>query len=502
MKLYPISRALLCSLIILTAGCVIHVEQHGGTSKHANKGEAFRSAHGSGHFTIKHRVSTGYLDEQKRPSDTPLENSPLKLKAALSHSEYIRGNPERTLLKLDIASTQTSPPNRPPLNLALVLDHSRSMADDHKLDYTLEAARSVIANLSAQDFISIVAYSDRVVVLSPAGRAINKDFLNHRLEELSPNGFTDISAGLLEGIAQVASQAADGQVKHVLLLTDGRANRGVTGRAGLRRIAESAHHQGIGVSTLGCGSSFNELLLAESGGGRYTYVDSPEELPRAFEAELHGLLDVVAQNVRLEVGVRQGGQISKVYGQMLEHPIQAFEYEIGNLRAGERSVHLVELVPLEFAPGSAMTVEVRLTGDDPQTGHRLALTAQAKTLLLPDGASGPLNRNSSVIIYGDLIEALQSAEEALHGLDHESYETAHSLFETHYDRARKHAFESKDQDLLNQTFMLRHFMQELAAADQKGLMHAHGEARQKLIKSLDYQRYLMQHHQPDEKENH
>ena len=125
----------------------------------------------------------------------------------------------------------------------------------------------------------------------------------------------------------------------MLLLTDGKANRGIVLPGPLRKIAERAWSEEIGISTLGCGSEFNEsrlTLLAESGGGRYRYVRSPEELPTAFQEELRGMLEVVAQNVRVEIAVSDGGTIRKVYGQFLERPLPSYKVDIGNLRAGER----------------------------------------------------------------------------------------------------------------------------------------------------------------------
>ena len=42
-------------------------------------------------------------------------------------------------------------------------------------------------------------------MLSPAGRAINKEFLYYRLGQFSPEGYTNLSAGLLEAFAQIDS---------------------------------------------------------------------------------------------------------------------------------------------------------------------------------------------------------------------------------------------------------------------------------------------------------
>lgn len=188
---------------------------------------------------------------------------------------------QRLLLKVDYAATTPARADRQPLNIALVFDSSASMADARKLRYTIDAARMVIENLTDRDSVALVAFNDRATVLSGAGRVVNKPFLYHRLAEITPQSLTNLSAGLLEGIAQVDAVSTEGQVRQVLLLTDGRANRGETKPAALRHIVQEAKARGIGLSTFGVGSDFNESLIADmaaAGGGRYTYVKSPEQI--------------------------------------------------------------------------------------------------------------------------------------------------------------------------------------------------------------------------------
>lgn len=428
----------------------------------------------------------------------PAAEGPGQLGLALSHASYGRAQPQRLLLKVDYRAPAPAAGSRPPLNIALVLDHSGSMAQDRKLDYTLEAARQVVENLGPHDSVAIVAYNDRVTVLSAAGRAVNKPFLYHRLTELAPEGYTNLSAGLLEGIAQLESSRADGQVSHVLLLTDGLANRGVIGGEKLRDFAAGARSRGIGLSTLGCGGEYDEELLAslaEAGGGRYTYVKSPEQIPTAFEQELQGLLAVVAQNVALEVSVA-GGQIEEVFGAPLPSPATTHRFDLGDVRAGEQGVFLLGIRPAAFEDGSAVEAEVRLTFDDAQTGRRLEQRDLRRSTFAQADAPDPSSVDSDVLLYGRLLEALELTEQAVAGLDEQRLREARAAYEELYEPARARALELRDQQLLNLAFLLRHFNEELAAAAEGGLIHGHEEARRQLQKDLDYQRYLMTHHRP------
>lgn len=406
------------------------------------------------------------------------------LAAALGRSPSSRQDAKPLLIKIDYGAAGVASGQRPPLNIALVLDRSGSMAEQGKLRYTLDAARVVVENLSDQDYVSIVAYNDRTTVLSPSGRAVNRKFLAHRLDEVTAEGWTDLSAGLLEGIAQIARTSAAGQSRHVLLLTDGLANRGVIDQAGLRRIAAAAQTQGIEVSTFGCGTEFDGKLLkavAESGAGRYTYVRTAEQIPTAFLEELHGFLQVVAQNVRLDLTLGPGAELGHVYGVLPGTPSPR-SFQLGNLRAGERGLLVAELAPGE--PGTAVELKARLTFDDVAAGRRGSIEVRARS---EPGAERP-----DVTLYGEVLEALDRAIEAVEGEDQARAAAARADYARVYERARAYAIETHDQELLNQTFLLKHFIGELDESESEGRLHEHDQAA--FTKEAEYQRYLLLHH--------
>ena len=424
-----------------------------------------------------------------------ISDGPVGLRVTLSRATYGKPPAQNLLLKVDYFAVAAAPLVRPPLNIALVLDNSGSMAEKQKLPYTLEAARWVVENLTERDIVSIVAFSDRATVLAAAGRVVNKPFLFHRLAEISAQGYTNLSAGLLEGIAQADSQRAQGQVRQVLLLTDGLANRGETDAAALRNIAGQAKAKGIGVSTLGVGSEFNETLLADlaaAGGGRYVYVRTPEQIPAAFKDELRGLLQVVAQNAAIEVAVAGGG-IGRVYGQVLDRPVSSYKTSLGDLQATERGFFLAELQPSRYDSGASVDVEVRLVLDDPQAGGRVSRVGRTRASYATTPLAG---EDHGLTILAAVLGAVEQADLAARGLDRDSYRQVTVSFQQLYERAREFAIRNRDQELLNQAFVLKHFMGELEAAQKEGLLHGHREAQEKLKKESHYLRYLLTHHRP------
>lgn len=428
---------------------------------------------------------------------SPSEEQAVTFRAALSHTAYVQSAPTQLLFKVEFSGVDRRPPNRPPLNLALVLDRSTSMSADMKFPHALAAARAVIENLTDRDIISLIAFNERTLVLSPAGRVVNKPFLFQRLSEVAPDGITDLSAGLLEGIAQVSSQSAEGQVKHVLLLTDGKANSGIMDSAALRKIVEAAHAKGVGVSTLACGTDFDERLLtdmATAGGGRYTYVKSSEQLPAAFKEELRGLLEVVAQNVRLDVTVKQGS-ISKVYGRLWQQTSPSFQLPIGNLRAGERGTVMLALKPSDFKPGAALEVSAKLIYDVPETSERMARTVTARSEFAAADSDLKAGENEEVILCGAVMDAMDLAMTALQGFDLDRYTKARASFDQWHGRVREYALAHRNQDLLNEAFLLKHFMEELQAIRGPDAPPLLGDAQGQLEKQSDYQRYQLLHHQ-------
>ncbi len=429
---------------------------------------------------------------------SPSQAQAVTFRAALSHTAYTQSAPTQLLFKVEFSGIDRRPPNRPPLNLALVLDRSTSMSADMKFPHALAAARAVIENLTDRDIISLIAFNERTLVLSPAGRVVNKPFLFQRLAEVAPDGITDLSAGLLEGIAQVSSQSVEGQVKHVLLLTDGKANSGIMDSAALRKIVEAAHAKGIGVSTLACGTDFDERLLTEmatAGGGRYTYVKSSEQLPAAFKEELRGLLEVVAQNVRLEVSVKQGGVISKVYGRPSPPGSPSHQLEIGNLRAGEHGFVMLAIKPGDFKPDAAVEVAATLTYDAPETSERVTRTVATRAVFAAAGNDFKAEENEEVILCGAVMDAMDLAMTALQEFDVDRYTKARASFDQWHGRVRDYALTHRNQDLLNEAFLLKHFMEELQAIRGPDAPSLLGDAQSQLEKQNDYQRYQLLHHQ-------
>jgi len=262
---------------------------------------------------------------------------------------------ERVLEVSLTAPSSATADQRLNLNLALVLDRSGSMQGD-KLAYVKKAAEHVLDLLEERDRVSLVTYDDKINVLAESTpvTAQTRNDLKRRLAQVRSGGMTNLSGGWLAGCQQVAQQQSDdgGQVNRALLLTDGLANVGITGIEELGVHARELAERDISTSTFGVGEGFNEQLLevmAENGGGNFTYIVSPIDIPDIFAREFSELMAISARDVEVELCTPAGVE-TNILGGWRTDKIQegVTRISLGSLgSAQEKSVY----IDLKFPAG-------------------------------------------------------------------------------------------------------------------------------------------------------
>src|SRR5262249_31607706 len=142
--------------------------------------------------------------------------------------------------------------------------------------------------------------------------------IKHIISGIAANGGTNIGAGLSLGYAQASLPSIpEDAVKVVLLLSDGRANEGITASDRLSRMALDAFQKGIQTSALGLGADYDGALMssiATDGAGGYYYLRSPDQIAPALATELDKRLDPVAPAVEVRVRLKKDVNLLRVYG--------------------------------------------------------------------------------------------------------------------------------------------------------------------------------------------
>jgi hypothetical protein len=414
-------------------------------------------------------------DASAVPADEPidLQRGETTLGATLGCANYDEQSRQCLLLKIDYrvdSIAGAGPAARPALNIALVLDRSIAMRVNDKLPDALAAAHWLVQNLTERDTLSIIAVDERATILAPAGPVINRPFLHHRLGDVFANGTADLSAGLREGIAQLRSSGSAGQRRHVVLLTDDVAAR--TQAANLEQLVKQASASDISVSTL--------------------YIETPEQIATTMRAVLEHPLPIVARDAVIRVTMEEG-HISKMYGQLPIAPAQTQKVSLGDLRASEHGFVLIQLEPTAFAFGTTVQARISLDFADPLTAEVQSREIGLRSAYA-SGARSSRDQASALSMLADVLATLEIADSASRGLDLDRYREAKASYASLRERAHEYAMSHRDQELLNQVFVLGHLVDELDAAYAQRLLHDHDQARVRLPNERDYLRYLLTHH--------
>ncbi len=244
------------------------------------------------------------------------------------HAMAIKADFERSLvspsggdvhLRLDLRSTPIHhAKERPHLAVAVVLDVSGSMAGA-RIDAARQAAEALVDRLDASDQVSFVTFSTNATLVIPVESVgPNRDAIKKTIEGVHEGGGTNLGAGLQLGYTELhKSSVPDDAERVTVLLSDGRANEGITSQKELSDLALHAFEDGIQTSTFGLGTDYDGLLMssiAEEGSGGYYYLRDPEQIPPAVATEIEKRLDPVATAVEVRVRLKPGVDVLEAYG--------------------------------------------------------------------------------------------------------------------------------------------------------------------------------------------
>lgn len=291
------------------------------------------------------------------------------------------GAVERAIVKIAInGAVMPRRELRPPVNLALVIDRSGSMAGD-KIDQAREAALEAVSLLAPDDIVSLVAYDTEAETLVRADRVGDARRLKHAIRGLRARGDTALYAGVIRGAAEIRRNMNDGRfVNRVILLSDGQANQGPSTPEELGRLGHSLMKEGISVTTVGLGLGYNEDLmtrLAQRSDGNTYFVENSADLTRIFAAELGDVLNVVARRVVIEIDFPEGVRPIAFVGRDGVIRGQQAQLTLNQVYGGQEKFALVEVEVSGGVAGSECEIaRARINYDDAVNRRATTLTAK------------------------------------------------------------------------------------------------------------------------------
>lgn len=190
---------------------------------------------------------------------------------------------------LPVWSDPTEETPEPRLALVLVIDRSSSMAEGAsegaaKIDMAIEAAVDAVDLLEEGDILGVMTFdidSQWVVPPRKLSSAAEVATAVDRIRGIQIGTSTDLARAMFFARSRLDQVSAS--VKHVVLLTDGRAHYG-----DFDGLTRSLRRRDITVSSIAIGERSDQELLeriARIGNGRYYYVPDPLAIPRVLTQE-------------------------------------------------------------------------------------------------------------------------------------------------------------------------------------------------------------------------
>ena len=241
-----------------------------------------------------------FLNYFKYQASAPQGGELFGVKAAIADCPW---NPDTVLMTLTLQAEEAVPEGGN--NLVFLIDVSGSMRSSDKLPLLKKAFSYLVAQLSAEDRVSIVTYSGKVEVVLSGCPGSQGEKIMEAINRLVVNGSTNGEAGLQEAYRVAAENRIEGGNNRIIMASDGDLNVGISDDEELKAFVEQKREEGTYLSVLGFGTgNYRDSkmeTLADNGNGVYYYIDGESEAERIFGTELLSTLYTVANDVKLQI---------------------------------------------------------------------------------------------------------------------------------------------------------------------------------------------------------
>ncbi len=236
--------------------------------------------------------------------------------------------------------------NSPPINIALVIDKSGSMAAEGRLVKTKEAMAELVKHLRSKDFISIVEFDHVARVVLPAQKVKDLDAIQAAISSIQLGGSTNLHDGIMLGFQEALKNDRSNISSRVIVLTDAIANTGVIDPEKMIQNSQGySAENSIDFAMVGVGVDFNYELsrqLTQHGKNQIHFINDPNDIKKIFVHEVEALLYPAAKDPVLEIEFGENLEIVEFYGYQPTIDGNTIRLNLNNINAGLTQVILTK----------------------------------------------------------------------------------------------------------------------------------------------------------------
>jgi Ca-activated chloride channel family protein len=311
-------------------------------------------------------------------------------------------------------------PQRPPLDLTVVVDTSCSMKRDDRMAFTRRALNLLGEQLRPGDTVDLVSFDDRATVaLDDLALHDEPAVWSHAVASLVPRGGTNLEQALQTAYATALSTPSSRhRARHVMLFTDAQTNQGQLDPAVLGDIGRHFDEHGVGLTAVGVGHDVNDDALdelSERGKGAYVFLGSDAVVDRFFGERFDAMVHTIAHDVRFRLHLPPSLALERFHGE--EASTDARDVQPVHFYSGNRQLFLSELRIGEdgLQPSDDLQLEIRWR--DPVTG---ASRTQHHYVTVGDAldSSGNVDKARALVALSEVLMA-----QAMHRPVHEACST-------------------------------------------------------------------------------
>ena len=357
----------------------------------------------------------------------PKDDRPFAVHSEMAPAPW---NAERVLLRVGIKGQDVAKQALPPANVVFLVDVSGSMNSADKLPLLKSALKLLVAQMRAQDRISLVTYASGTRVILPPTPGTEKATISAAIDALQAGGSTAGASGIQLAYAAAQQSFVKGGINRILLATDGDFNVGIADTRQLKSMIEEKRKSGISLSTLGFGTgNYNEAMMeqiADVGDGAYSYIDSLMEGHKVLVNELTSTLATIARDVKVQIEfnpavVKEYRLIGYENRQLAREDFNNDQVDAGDIGAGHTVTALYELTlagskasvdPLRYARQASVEsplgnelghLKLRYKQPGSSTSELIDFPLQRSAIKALDAASSEFRFASAVAAYGQLL---------------------------------------------------------------------------------------------------